>query len=93
MKTIELIKKKMHKKQIHMNLYQIEYEVQFRNPEILKILFPIESNHKRYEAAIKESRAMYLKNYRKARWSIERADISGGIVGRKNQTNFSNRTL
>ena len=63
----------MNKRKIHENLYQIEYDVQFRNPNILKTLFPIETNHKRYEQAIRDSRGMYMRNYKKAKWSIERA--------------------
>ena len=73
-KTIELIKNKMHKKQIHKDLYQIVYEVQFRNPDILKILYPLESNQKRYEAAVQKTKTMYMKNWKKAPWVIRKAD-------------------
>ena len=45
-KTIQLIEKRMSKQRIHEDLYQISYEVQFKHPNILEILYPTESNKK-----------------------------------------------
>ena len=73
-KTIELIKKKMCRQRIHENLYQTCYEVQFLNPNILEILYPIESNQRRYEAAIQKTRAMYAGNWKKAPWAVKKAE-------------------
>ena len=64
----------MCNQRIHKNLYWICYEVQFRNPDILKILYPIESNRKRYEAAIQKTRSMYARHWKKAPWSVKKAE-------------------
>ena len=64
----------MCKQRIHEDLYQISYEVQFRNPNILEILYPIATNQRRYEAAIQKTRAMYMRNWKKAPWAVRKAE-------------------
>ena len=56
---------------IHDELFLVFYNVQLKNPGILKFLFPVKEDRDRKRLVVQETRGMFMRHKSKAAWAIE----------------------